>query len=341
MVVIDAAPGGGSFPLAVTAIKTTTPYAAAANEYVIIDTTSSGPFVVNMPSAPPNGTLLGGRLVGFGTNNFVTFTPGGTDVFNKPGGPANASNVLQTNNQGVLYEYYNGVWYMIGSAWPVGSLNTLYLQTATQVTSSAVGTIVSTNVQAALGEIDSRITNLPTLTTSNTGKVPISTVGSVTTLNVDDLAQISSRQYLRLTADGPTVNNSTTNVTDTAVTMTLVANAVYEMRGTFIWTSSAVADVKFNFTFPAGTAVDLAVMRGHQGTASVPQANDWTYLPANASNVAMGCTGAANGSFCKMEGLVRVGSTAGSLGLTYAQLALEVSDTIRKAGSYLILERVV
>jgi len=58
---------------------------------------------------------------------------------------------------------------------------------ASSIGFSPVGTISSTDVQAAIAEVSADVSALPSLTTSNTTKVPISTASGVTTLNVDNL----------------------------------------------------------------------------------------------------------------------------------------------------------
>lgn len=59
--------------------------------------------------------------------------------------------------------------------------------TAAGTTFTPTGSLSSTNVQAALAELDGDVTSLPTLTTSDLIKVPISTTAGVTTLNVGKL----------------------------------------------------------------------------------------------------------------------------------------------------------
>lgn len=101
-----------------TGLKTAS-YAAAANEFTTYDTTSVVP-VHTLPTAPPNGTRGGAKIVVQPGNNGLTVAAGGSDVFNKPGGSTTLS--LSALNQGVSLEYNSGVWYVVANDVPLAAL---------------------------------------------------------------------------------------------------------------------------------------------------------------------------------------------------------------------------
>jgi hypothetical protein len=116
-----------------TAVKTAA-YTASANEFVPVDTTSN-PVTITLPSAPANGTRFGVKLVIQGGTNTVTVTRGGTDVFNKTGG--NTSVTITLLNQGVQFQYYNGIWYGVAADLGLTALDARYAPISVSTTSTS------------------------------------------------------------------------------------------------------------------------------------------------------------------------------------------------------------
>lgn len=110
-----------------TATKTAT-YTAVANDYVIADATAGG-FVVNLPSAPPDQTIIGvGKIDS--TANVVTVTRAGTDrFFYATSGPTTVGLVMQGEFRFFIYQANgaNGVWLGLSEYIQLGSLDARYI----------------------------------------------------------------------------------------------------------------------------------------------------------------------------------------------------------------------
>lgn len=102
-----------------TGVKTAN-YTADVNDLVICDVTG-GTFAITLPSAPPDGSLVGIKNNVAGT---LTINRGGTDVFNVSGGATSQTSAMQ--NQVQIFEYYSGIWYLIDMAIPLGQMDNRY-----------------------------------------------------------------------------------------------------------------------------------------------------------------------------------------------------------------------
>lgn len=171
------AAGGGSgvIPYIFTSTKTAN-YSASINEYIPVDATS-GAVTITLPSAPLNGTRVAVDVIANPSSNTVSVTRGGTDVIGNPAG-STQFRTLTIVAQKWRGTYNNGCWFEDVRNGSTSAANTPITPTAT---------LTSTNVQNALQEIDGDIQALPTLTTSNTSKVPIATTLGVTKIDVDGL----------------------------------------------------------------------------------------------------------------------------------------------------------
>jgi hypothetical protein len=111
-------------PLIPTAVKTSA-YAAAASEYVPVDA-SVGTVTITLPTAPPDGTRVGVKLIAVSGANTAAFALGGSDVFNKAGGSTTGS--ISLLNQGVIFQYKASthIWYGTGSDLPLSQLDARY-----------------------------------------------------------------------------------------------------------------------------------------------------------------------------------------------------------------------
>ncbi len=127
--------------------------------------------------------------------------------------------------------------------------------------------------------------------------------------------------FVRKAAD-ETVNNSTTLQNDDELLLPVAANATYWLYLRLLVSSGTTPDFKMLFTFPTGLVMKLHNLLPTP-TVSVPYDQTTT--------AAMSTTG-ADATF-QVEGLVRVGSTAGTLQVQWAQNTLEASNTIVRADS--------
>lgn len=111
-----------AYQLAPTSVKTTT-YTAIANQLIPVNTTG-GAVTVNAPTMPPDGTMIGVKLVA--GSNAITLQAGGSDVFNIAGGPSSLT--LTVLDQGVLAQYSAsaGVWYVQSDDLPLAQLDQRY-----------------------------------------------------------------------------------------------------------------------------------------------------------------------------------------------------------------------
>lgn len=118
--------GGANLNLNRTAVKTAN-YSAVANDLVPVDTTS-GAVTVTLPTAPANQTMVAIKLIIVGVGNTVTIAPGGSDVFNRAGGPTTL--VLTLTNQGYLlvYDSATAIWTLLADNLPLSGLDARYVQ---------------------------------------------------------------------------------------------------------------------------------------------------------------------------------------------------------------------
>ena len=130
-----------------------------------------------------------------------------------------------------------------------------------------------------------------------------------------------------------TVNNSTTLVNDDHLLLALAANEVWYVKLILLQTSSATADIKYQFTVPTDGAL--------YGMTTYCNASDtWTsgYTVA-ASILSISGGMAAIPNRLVTEFIVKNGANAGNLQLQWAQNTADASDTIVKANSSLICHK--
>lgn len=155
------------------------------------------------------------------------------------------------------------------------------------------------------------------------------------------LRQVNDRQFTglfaRKTAD-QTVNNSTTLVDDTHLTVPVVASAVYDVDGMLLVTGNAAADVKLQFVAPAGAVFSWVSLAQGNSASSQFGSPDFIARLQGASAVA-GTVGATK-LVVPFRGLLVMSTTAGAFKLQWAQQVADVSDTIVYTHSYLNLRRV-
>ena len=123
-----------------------------------------------------------------------------------------------------------------------------------------------------------------------------------------------------------TVNNSTTLQNDDSFTFSVSASKDYTVKLLLRVSSGAVPDIKYLWSLPAGaTAV---------GIVTRPVSNDLITF-SEAASVTVGTSGTSN---MIMLLTIRVGTTAGTAVLQWAQEVAEVSDTSVLVGSWLTHE---
>ncbi|BBC35298.1 hypothetical protein SGFS_065920 [Streptomyces graminofaciens] len=147
-------------------------------------------------------------------------------------------------------------------------------------------------------------------------------------------------QTVRKMADEPR-SATTTFADDTHLTFAVEANAVYRMNGAIKYFADPTPDIKVQFTTPTGTL------------------GEWWWLMPGSTTAATGTTGYSirtetndvTGSrtgygtsdstmFTPIGGLWRVGSTAGSITMQWAQNTSNATATVLYTDSYLEFRRI-
>jgi hypothetical protein len=199
---------------------------------------------------------------------------------------------------------------------------------------SPAGTVASTDVQAAIVELDTEKLSAADLTPL-VGGVGIDITGAT----ISDNTLFS---YISTTAT--LVNNSTTFV-DTGLTVAVEASKVYRME-LFIGVAAATAaDAKFQFVYPAGTTVNgwhLAPQTG--ATANTNTSARWGGL-VETNVITVGTAGvsptpATDSVFLRVSGLVITSTTAGTFKIQGAQNVADVSNMTLFKGSFMELREV-
>lgn len=193
-----APPTTSSTGLTFTPTKTAN-YTANADEYIPVDATS-GAIQITLPT-PANGTRVVVDVIVNPTGNNVTVFRGGTDVLGNPLGTT-TFRVMTNAGQKWRATYNSGCWYE-------DIRNGITSAASTPIAPTA--TLTSTNVQTALQELDGDIQGLPTLTSSDTAKMPITTPAGTTIIDVSKL-QASSLLTTKGDTIAATANNTPTRV---------------------------------------------------------------------------------------------------------------------------------
>ena len=144
------------------------------------------------------------------------------------------------------------------------------------------------------------------------------------------------------TAD--TIRNATTTYLDsTDLVLPLLANAAYTFDCCIFYDTSAAADCKIRFTFPASTAA-LIVPWASTNTANTTATNTINQQASvPVSNIIeFTLSGVASGTImsARPSGWINVSTTAGNLVIGHAQNTSSAVNTLLKKGSWITLSRV-
>ena len=130
------------------------------------------------------------------------------------------------------------------------------------------------------------------------------------------------------------INNSNVLVDDGELLFAVGVNEIWQFYIFLLCISSAVADIKFAITVPAGgNAYIISHMQIGGTTGTVPM-NPWF------ATQAITVDGNAANRVAILQGLVINGANAGDVNLQWAQNVAEVSDTKVLLGSSLVAHRV-
>jgi hypothetical protein len=159
-------------------------------------------------------------------------------------------------------------------------------------------------------------------------------------------------QTLRKTAD-TSITASTTPTADPHLTFSAEANAVYTWWGWLKYDGATAGDLLVSFTAPSGSLGEWA---GHGtgitviGSSSTPTLETDTvrtngYMLRTESNDvtqsrSFGALGVGSALSVFIKGTLRVGSTAGTWALSWAQNASNATATTLYTDSYIMLQRI-
>jgi hypothetical protein len=126
-----------------------------------------------------------------------------------------------------------------------------------------------------------------------------------------------------------TVNNSATLQADDQLILAVAASTTYRFILRLIINTNATADFKTQFTFPSGTTMSYDAFTGsNPDTAASSLQGPSTQATISAFS------GVAADQTLILEGWIITSTTAGSMGLTWAQNTANVSNTVVKTNSY-------
>lgn len=135
-------------------------------------------------------------------------------------------------------------------------------------------------------------------------------------------------KYVRKTAD-ETVNNSAVLQADDQLTLAVAASTTYRFLLRLIVNTNATADFKMLFTFPSGTGMSWDIFVGsNPDTAAAGLQGPFTDVTTAA------VSGVAADQTLHIVGFIITSTTAGNMGLTWAQNTANVSNTTVKTNSY-------
>ena len=112
------------------------------------------------------------------------------------------------------------------------------------------------------------------------------------------------------------------------------------VQGHIIYDSSTTADMKFRLTAPAGATCDWHVFSVGSAASATPATTDHAARTLGAGNPTPGGIGVGTQLVMRLDGLLVVGGTAGSLTIQWAQQTADATDTTVRTGSFLLLQKV-
>lgn len=146
--------------------------------------------------------------------------------------------------------------------------------------------------------------------------------------------------FARKTAD-QTVNNSTTLVDDTHLTVPVAASAVYDVDGLLFYSAATAADLKMQFIAPTGAVFSWVLLAQGSGATATSQfgSPDFT-ARLQAANAVAGGINVGTKTTVPFRGVLVMSTTAGAFKLQWAQFVADATDTVVYTHSYLNLRRV-
>lgn len=153
-------------------------------------------------------------------------------------------------------------------------------------------------------------------------------------------AGVGAFLFVRKTAD-ESVTSSTTLQDDNHLTLSVEANAVYQVELVMIYDGEeTTGDLKVQFVAPASAAFSYGTMSAHSDQASEFDSSMKLTEQTLAAATTYGCFGTGVNVFGRAFGLLVTAGTAGTFKLQWAQNGSSATATRLRTNSYLILRRV-
>lgn len=144
------------------------------------------------------------------------------------------------------------------------------------------------------------------------------------------------------TSDSAAVNNSTVLVNDPVMLVALPTAGRFQFDLTLFYDSSAAADIKFAFTWPAGAFARWGVNGPSTAVASGVGTTVFSTTTTSGAAIVLGGNGggAANIVMALIRGTILMGGTAGNLQLQFAQQVAEATNTFIRSDTRMQVWRV-
>lgn len=152
-------------------------------------------------------------------------------------------------------------------------------------------------------------------------------------------ATFPAERQVVIAAANTTVNNSTTPVPVTGLSLTLEPNSTYELSGFISMLASQAADITFSWSYPTGSLITwtgdgLSTGATSSGGSIVRQ------VRVESDVQALGGVGGSIRTSVLPKGIVTTGSTGGQLTLLMAQFVATADNAIVYSGSYLTATKI-
>lgn len=145
--------------------------------------------------------------------------------------------------------------------------------------------------------------------------------------------------FVRKTAD-ESVTSSTTLQNDDHLVLALVAGTTYLLTGMLIYDASTAGDFKLAFTVPAGVTINWTAAGFRVADTTASGGGSPTVQTGSGTTKNVGGIGAGSKGAAVLNGLIRVGTTAGNLQLQWAQDVSDATATTVYTDSFLRLIKV-